>query len=692
MANSNLNTANQAQQNFIPVTNISGVPATIRAKSELNLSGTVEPSNATNKTIEWSVVSAGTAGAVISGNILNTTAKGTIMVRATINNGMAAGANYTQIFKITVSKEFIRVTNISGIPATITTDTPLTLSGTVAPVNATNKIIKWSVESIVNADENKVEATIINGNALNVITKDNLLHNLYVGTDYQNFSEKDKVAVKVKAVIENGKSPAEHYTQSFNIIVELPCLPKKLEDVIGIGYDLAGKYASDEDNYRKLYDGSNNLISIMDIDKLCADGLIVQDKNLKLGEFESVSGVNLNDYARDCVKKVTTVGVVTGFKKEIEEMAKNLWGVSEIKNIRDDYSFATAKMLIVKDAYYVTIRNKPESLREYLDPVFAADLMNSNMAAKELVAKYGTHVMLGGVLGGRFEYNMSAQRNMGVQSKMSKHANKRAKVIFLENGNTATVDAENANYYVTGTLKPSTKSTPKTNTKNIENKSDYENWLASIEDGNIKWIDYYPNSLVPIYELTADYARSNDIMKYFTTHFKEMEIGGSKEGHSEPFDLGRIMENDIDTQWSNPCGDKDIYSQNGRSTDWSLTVSIREDYSSLNSQTLEYERISVSYIYTVKEMQKDWTMITLTGTKKLTPKRKFLEIKSVKDYVYLSGTIEGKKHGWNDVGNDVGSKKEYLTVSEVKIDDKGKDVNKVGFHAKLNVEFSCLKS
>ena len=84
----------------IPVTGITGVPTTAIAGIPLTLTGTVSPSNATNRAIAWSVVSAGTTGATISGSTLRTTAAGTVTVRATIANGTTASANYTQTFTI----------------------------------------------------------------------------------------------------------------------------------------------------------------------------------------------------------------------------------------------------------------------------------------------------------------------------------------------------------------------------------------------------------------------------------------------------------------------------------------------------------------------------------------------------------------------------------------------------------------
>lgn len=99
---------------FVAVTGITGVPTTANAGTPLALTGTVAPSNATNKTIVWSVTNAGTTGASINGNTLNTTADGTVIVRATIVNGETATTNYTQDFTIAVNST---ATNIAEIEA-----------------------------------------------------------------------------------------------------------------------------------------------------------------------------------------------------------------------------------------------------------------------------------------------------------------------------------------------------------------------------------------------------------------------------------------------------------------------------------------------------------------------------------------------------------------------------------------------
>ena len=125
-----------APPEHIPVTNITNVPTTATATLPLTLTGTVVPNNATNQTIVWSVQSAGTTGANITGdNILNTTGAGTAIILATIVNGTSPTQNYTQTCTITVSLAALGGTvTVTGSPVFGQTLTAVTSALTSSPV------------------------------------------------------------------------------------------------------------------------------------------------------------------------------------------------------------------------------------------------------------------------------------------------------------------------------------------------------------------------------------------------------------------------------------------------------------------------------------------------------------------------------------------------------------------------------
>jgi endo-1,4-beta-xylanase len=96
----------------------------------LTLIGTVQPDNATNQAIVWSVTDASTTGATIAGNTLSPTAVGTAIVTATIVNGSEPGIDYTQDFEIEVRGFELDpappLTTVTAEPGTIANSTRLT--------------------------------------------------------------------------------------------------------------------------------------------------------------------------------------------------------------------------------------------------------------------------------------------------------------------------------------------------------------------------------------------------------------------------------------------------------------------------------------------------------------------------------------------------------------------------------------
>jgi hypothetical protein len=134
----------------IAVTDITDVPTTGTVGTALTLSGTVEPSNATNQVIVWSIKTQGGTSSTLSGNSVTATAAGILEVTATITDGIAVGTDYTKDFSITFSggsPTFVAVNDITDVPTAGTVGTALTLTGTVEPSNATNQVIVWSIKT-----------------------------------------------------------------------------------------------------------------------------------------------------------------------------------------------------------------------------------------------------------------------------------------------------------------------------------------------------------------------------------------------------------------------------------------------------------------------------------------------------------------------------------------------------------------
>jgi len=92
---------------FKAVTDITGVPTLKQTETALMLVGTVEPTDATNKTIVWSIADDDddSASPSLDGNVLTTETEGTVKLLATIANGLTASKPFTKPFTITVTDD-----------------------------------------------------------------------------------------------------------------------------------------------------------------------------------------------------------------------------------------------------------------------------------------------------------------------------------------------------------------------------------------------------------------------------------------------------------------------------------------------------------------------------------------------------------------------------------------------------------
>jgi uncharacterized protein YjdB len=132
----------------VPVTSItiSGGTAITTGGGTLQLTASVLPANATNKTVTWSITS-GSAYATINAStgLLTAVDNGSVTIRATAADGSGVFGTTT----VTISNQSIAVTSItiSGGTAITTDGGTLQLTASVLPANATNKTVTWSITS-----------------------------------------------------------------------------------------------------------------------------------------------------------------------------------------------------------------------------------------------------------------------------------------------------------------------------------------------------------------------------------------------------------------------------------------------------------------------------------------------------------------------------------------------------------------
>ena len=110
---------------FVAVTDITDVPETTIAGKALELTATVNPADATNQDIVWTVKDDGGINAKVTGSDFYADKVGKAVVTATITGGIAEGEDYTQDFEIEVNKPEVTKTEY------INTEKPTIFFGTI---------------------------------------------------------------------------------------------------------------------------------------------------------------------------------------------------------------------------------------------------------------------------------------------------------------------------------------------------------------------------------------------------------------------------------------------------------------------------------------------------------------------------------------------------------------------------------
>jgi len=138
--------ASVIQISRIDVTGTGGFSTITRDKGTLQLFTTIYPSNATNKSVTWSIIN-GTGQATISpAGLVTAVSNGTVTARATAKDGSGVYGSLV----ITISNQVVSVSGITVSAAGGTASIPasngtLQLNASVLPANATDKSVTWSI-------------------------------------------------------------------------------------------------------------------------------------------------------------------------------------------------------------------------------------------------------------------------------------------------------------------------------------------------------------------------------------------------------------------------------------------------------------------------------------------------------------------------------------------------------------------
>ncbi|MDA3898899.1 MAG: MAC/perforin domain-containing protein [Spirochaetes bacterium] len=434
--------------------------------------------------------------------------------------------------------------------------------------------------------------------------------------------------------------------------------------VIGHGYDITGRYAYSPEIKE----------AVLDFAKLSEAGLVKEDTNLAEGNFKSTSGSTITEYQKSLAISASasaSVGVPgAGFSAEVGAH------FNREKYENSQYSFATSTSKITKTSHFVEGRRDPSQLTDYVSAQFLKDL--DLLSGEELINKYGTDVMLGGIWGARLDYHLSVKKkteSSGID--VGAYAEARASATFgvveAGGGATASVDSTYSEYFETSSVETTTNAyggSPEF-AQSVHTEGNYDEWIKSIEANPI-WCDYYPESLVPIYEFITDLEKKEEISQAYRLYLQDKEII-VKDTVSNITIQDNFYIKGGATKASS--GDDEINSQSSGTTNWELEILLMKDGTNLKALI----------IYTVKEMQGDYTELVLTeDNHTIKVNREIVSIDSPTEY-YTNGTVTGKYQSTKII--DV-SDCEFLDFASIVIDGSGGDSDNISVYGTWNIDIS----
>lgn len=456
-------------------------------------------------------------------------------------------------------------------------------------------------------------------------------------------------------------------------------IPDTLKLMLGRGYDITGSYAS----------SSEIKNSVLDLDKLKQAAYVKRDPNYRTANFESITGSTIQSYQNSLTTKVSTSASagIEGLGSFSTEIGAS-FGMERATN--SQYAFATSTSRIVKDAYVIDYRNDPSKLLAYVSEQFASDVLA--MTPKQLISNYGTHVMLGGVLGARLDYNMSVKvKKTSSTYSIGAYANAHAEVtiegISAGGGSSVSVDTEFSEYFETSSRVSDTKvvgGNPEL-ARIVHDKGSYEEWIHSIV-GNEIWSDYYPNSLVPITEFIADATKKQAVESYCASYFEGKKIIVSTTTHKDIAAANPVLLFGSAYVMNEGMGDTDIHTGSDAITDWELCVEPKK--------TMDGRNIKVDFVYTVQERKGDATKLVLRQTQLIMVNKNIVSIDTPESWT-SSGTLYGNQSGIAkiiiDATNKVvpsGADSPILGFTLIQVDGSGGDENNIWVLTDVKVAYT----
>ena len=283
---------------------------------------------------------------------------------------------------------------------------------------------------------------------------------------------------------------------------------------IGRGYDVFDRYAS----------GISLRNAVLDADKLVAAGQIHHDY-LDLGDFFEISGESLAEYSKAITTRAKVSGGYMSFGASVEASFS-----SSYRSKNTSY-YHTINYLVMAESAFIkgSCNYKNYLLPDVKEIIDKGVYDGKNWTPNEIFEKYGGHVLVDGIFGGRLEYSVTANSEF-CESYSNFQANVKASYnagfasLGGELDHTKTENELNYNSHSSTTVMTYGGSAQDGMSLTNSSGTALQTWRDSIPNAP-RLIEFgQTGALIPIWELCSNPARANELKNAFDQYANGKQI------------------------------------------------------------------------------------------------------------------------------------------------------------------------
>lgn len=283
-----------------------------------------------------------------------------------------------------------------------------------------------------------------------------------------------------------------------------------VNDVVGYGYDVTGVYA----------DASSSRNAVIDIAAFSAanpNRLYVSYPNSQT--YFSTYGVNARDFSSKLSKTITATSTFSAFTGTVNA------STTETTTYSSKYLYGIYNLLLQRKQ--IQLNASTDLLRNYLTPEFLADL--SNQTPAYIVGKYGTHVHVNIITGGKLEILYRSETTSSSRTDAATAGLKVSVAKVFELGATTSSDVTNSksntNQSLTYHSVGGSVAVPLV-TVNVEGAStvSFSAWQNSVTDANSVLVAIPADGLIDITELVADATKKAALQNYIAQYIASKAV------------------------------------------------------------------------------------------------------------------------------------------------------------------------